>query len=120
MTDKLAFLETELSTLQEQGLFNTIRTIGSAQGAWLLVDGQKVLNFCSNNYLGLADHPRLKEAARKAIEQYGIGPAAVRSIAGTLDLHVELERRLAAFKGVEAALFVQSGLCANQAAIPPL
>ncbi|HJW84729.1 MAG TPA: aminotransferase class I/II-fold pyridoxal phosphate-dependent enzyme, partial [Anaerolineae bacterium] len=120
MADKLSFLETELNSLKEQGLFNTIRTIGSAQGAWLRVDGKPVLNFCSNNYLGLADHPRLKEAARAAVEQYGVGPAAVRSIAGTLDLHVELERRLAAFKGVEAALFVQSGLCANQAAIPPL
>ena len=120
MTDKLAFLETELSMLKEQGLFNTIRTIGSAQGAWIVVDGRQVLNFCSNNYLGLADQPRLKEAARTAIEHYGVGPAAVRSIAGTLDLHVELERRLAAFKGVEAALFVQSGFCANQAAIPPL
>src|SRR4030065_239210 len=110
MADKLSFLETELNSLKEQGLFNTIRTIGSAQGAWLRVDGKPVLNFCSNNYLGLADHPRLKEAARKAVEQYGVGPAAVRSIAGTLDLHVELERRLAAFKGVEDALFVQSGL----------
>ena len=120
MPDKLSFLETELNSLKQQGLFNTIRTIGSAQGAWLRVDGKPVLNFCSNNYLGLADHPRLKEAARTAVEQYGVGPAAVRSIAGTLELHVELERRLAAFKGVEAALFVQSGLCANQAAIPPL
>ncbi|HLF25128.1 MAG TPA: glycine C-acetyltransferase [Anaerolineae bacterium] len=120
MTDKLSFLEHELNALKEQGLFNTIRTIGSAQGAWVLVDGKQVLNFCSNNYLGLANHPRLKEAARKAIEHYGVGPAAVRSIAGTLDLHVELERRLAAFKGVADALFVQSGFVANQAAIPPL
>lgn len=121
MTDNnLAWLETELSNLREQGLFNTIRTIGSAQGAWLTVDGKRVLNFCSNNYLGLADHPRLKEMAAKAVEKYGVGPAAVRSIAGTLDLHVELERRLAAFKGVDDTLFVQSGFCANQAAIAPL
>ncbi|HET7088243.1 MAG TPA: glycine C-acetyltransferase [Anaerolineae bacterium] len=120
MNDKLAFLETELKSLREQGLFNTIRTIGSAQGAWIVVDGRKVLNFCSNNYLGLANHPRMKEAAQKAIERYGVGPAAVRSIAGTLDLHVEMERRMAAFKGVEDALFVQSGFVANQAAIQPL
>ncbi|HEY4689523.1 MAG TPA: glycine C-acetyltransferase [Anaerolineae bacterium] len=120
MPDKLAFLGTELNSLKEQGLFNTIRTIGGAQGAWITVDGKRVLNFCSNNYLGLANHPRLKAAAQTAIEQYGVGPAAVRSIAGTLDVHVELERRLAKFKGVEAALFVQSGFCANQAAIPPL
>src|SRR3990172_4472034 len=120
MTDKLAFLETELKSLREQGLFNIIRTIGSAQGAWITVDGKRVLNFCSNNYLGLANHPRMKEAAQKAIERYGVGPAAVRSIAGTLDLHVEMERRMAVFKGVEDALFVQSGFVANQAAIQPL
>lgn len=120
MTDTLTYLETELSSLKEQGLFNTIRTIGGAQGAWIVVDGKRVLNFCSNNYLGLADHPRLKEAAQNAIARYGVGPAAVRSIAGTLDLHVQMERRMAAFKGVEEALFVQSGFVANQAAIAPL
>jgi glycine C-acetyltransferase len=118
--NKLTWLEHELQSLKDQGLFNTIRTIGSAQGAWIIVDGQRVLNFCSNNYLGIADHPRLKEAAQQAIGKYGVGPAAVRSIAGTLDLHVEFERRMAAFKGVEDALYVQSGFCANQAAIPPL
>ncbi len=118
--NKLTWLENELQALKDQGLFNTIRTIGSAQGAWIIVDGKRVLNFCSNNYLGIADHPRLKEAAQQAIGKYGVGPAAVRSIAGTLDLHVEFERRMAAFKGVEDALYVQSGFCANQAAIPPL
>ena len=118
--NKLTWLENELQSLKDQGLFNTIRTIGSAQGAWIIVDGQRVLNFCSNNYLGIADHPRLKEAAQQAIGKYGVGPAAVRSIAGTLDLHVEFERRMAQFKGVEDALYVQSGFCANQAAIPPL
>ena len=91
--NKLTWLENELQGLKDQGLFNTIRTIGSAQGAWIIVDGQRVLNFCSNNYLGIADHPRLKEAAQQAIGKYGVGPAAVRSIAGTLDLHVEFERR---------------------------
>ncbi len=118
--NKLTWLENELQSLKDQGLFNTIRTIGSAQGAWIIVDGQRVLNFCSNNYLGIADHPRLKEAAQQAVGKYGVGPAAVRSIAGTLDLHVEFERRMAQFKGVEDALYVQSGFCANQAAIPPL
>jgi glycine C-acetyltransferase len=118
--NKLTWLENELQGLKDQGLFNTIRTIGSAQGAWIIVDGKRVLNFCSNNYLGIADHPRLKEAAQQAIGKYGIGPAAVRSIAGTLDLHLEFERRMAAFKGVEETLYVQSGFCANQAAIPPL
>ena len=118
--NKLTWLENELQSLKDQGLFNTIRTIGSAQGAWIIVDGKRVLNFCSNNYLGIADHPRLKEAAQQAIGKYGVGPAAVRSIAGTLDLHLEFERRMAQFKGVEDALYVQSGFCANQAAIPPL
>jgi glycine C-acetyltransferase len=118
--NKLTWLENELQSLKDQGLFNTIRTIASAQGAWIIVDGKRVLNFCSNNYLGIADHPRLKEAAQQAIGKYGVGPAAVRSIAGTLDLHVEFERRMAQFKGVEDALYVQSGFVANQAAIAPL
>ncbi len=116
----LDWITTELSALKEQGLYNTIRTIESPQGAWLQVDGRRVLNFCSNNYLGLANHPHLLQAARAAMEQYGLGPAAVRSIAGTMSLHTELERRLAAFKGVEAALTFQSGFNANLAVIPAL
>jgi glycine C-acetyltransferase len=118
--DKLAFIDEDVASLKEQGLFINIRTIGSAQGSWLVVDGKKVLNLCSNNYLGLADNPRMKEAAKKAIDQFGVGPAAVRSIAGTISLHLEFEKRIAAFKGVEDALYVQSGFCANQAVIPPL
>lgn len=117
---RLDWLEQELQALQEQGLYNRIRTIQSPQGAWLKVDGKEVLNFCSNNYLGLANHPRLVEAARQAVEKYGVGPAAVRSIAGTMELHVELERRLAAFKGVEAAITFQSGFNANLGTIPAL
>jgi glycine C-acetyltransferase len=79
-----------------------------------------VLNFCSNNYLGLANHPRLVEAAQTAAEAYGVGPAAVRSIAGTMGLHLELEKRLAEFKGVSAAITFQSGFTANLATIPAL
>ncbi len=120
MTGKLDWLSLELQSLRDQGLFNTIRTIGSACGPHMVVDGKPVLNLVTNNYLGLANHPSLRQAAQRAIEQWGIGPAAVRSIAGTLGLHIELEKRLAAFKGVEDALYVQSGFCANQAAIPPL
>ncbi|KPL21702.1 MAG: 8-amino-7-oxononanoate synthase [Anaerolineae bacterium SM23_84] len=118
--DTLAFIDEDLCNLKEQGLFINLRTIDSAQGAWLVVDGRRVLNFCSNNYLGLANHPSMNEAAKEAIDKFGVGPAAVRTIAGTLSLHLELERRLAAWKGVEDALYVQSGFCANQAAIPPL
>jgi glycine C-acetyltransferase len=117
---KLDWLRQEIDSLKEQGLYNQIRTIGSAQGAWLIVDGKRALNFCSNNYLGLANHPRLVEAAKEATRKYGVGPAAVRSIAGTTDLHVELEKRLAAFKGVEAAITFQSGFNANLGTIPAL
>ena len=114
------WIQQELESLQTQGLYNHIRTIGSPQGAWLIVDGKRALNFCSNNYLGLANHPALTAAAKKATDEFGIGPAAVRSIAGTMTLHVELEKRLAAFKGVEAAITFQSGFTANLATIPAL
>jgi len=110
----------ELEGLKAAGLYNRIRTIGSPQGAWLVVDGKKVLNFCSNNYLGLANRPEIVAAAKKGLEDFGAGPAAVRSIAGTMELHLELERRLAAFKGVEAAITFQSGFCANLATIQAL
>lgn len=118
--DKLAFLDEQIEELKEQGLYNVIRTIESPQGAWITVDGKRVLNFCANNYLGLCNHPQLKEAAQKALEKYGVGPGAVRSIAGTMGLHLELEKRLAEFKGVEAAINFQSGFCANLATIPAL
>jgi len=117
---KTDWIEQEIANLKQAGLYNHIRTIGSPQGAWLVVDGKKVLNFCSNNYLGLANHPALVAAAKAAADKMGIGPAAVRSIAGTMDLHVELEKRLAAFKGVEAAITFQSGFAANLATIPAL
>lgn len=117
---KLAWLEQELAELHKTGRYNTIRTLDSPQGAWLVVDGKKVLNFCSNNYLGLANHPRIVQAARSAVEVYGVGPAAVRSIAGTMTLHETLERRLAEFKGAEAAITFQSGFAANVGVIPAL
>ncbi|HSO13526.1 MAG TPA: glycine C-acetyltransferase [Anaerolineales bacterium] len=117
---KLDWLTQEIDGLKEQGLYNRIRTIGSAQGAWLTVDGKNVLNFCSNNYLGLANHPKLVEAAKEATKKYGVGPAAVRSIAGTMDLHVQLEQRLAKFKGAEDVITFQSGFTANLGTIPAL
>ncbi|MBI5932274.1 MAG: glycine C-acetyltransferase [Chloroflexi bacterium] len=117
---KTDWIQQEIDNLQAQGLYNRIRTIGSPQGAWLIVDGKRVLNFCSNNYLGLANHPDIVNAARKSVDTMGMGPAAVRSIAGTMTLHVELEKRLAAFKGVEAAITFQSGFTANLATIPAL
>lgn len=117
---KTAWIHDEIAQLQAQGLFTHIRTLDSPQGAWLVVDGKRVLNFSSNNYLGLANHPKLIAAAKQAMDRYGVGPAAVRTIAGTTSLHVELERRLAAFKGVEAAITFQSGFNANLATIPAL
>jgi glycine C-acetyltransferase len=117
---KTDWITDELDNLKQAGLYNRIRTIESPQGAWLQVDGKRVLNFCSNNYLGLANHPDIVAAAKKSIETMGIGPAAVRSIAGTMNLHVELEKRLAAFKGVESAITFQSGFTANLATIPAL
>jgi glycine C-acetyltransferase len=117
---KLDWVTQEIDGLKEQGLYNHIRTIGSPQGAWLTVDGKNVLNFCSNNYLGLANHPKLVEAAQEATKTYGIGPAAVRSIAGTMDLHVQLEQRLAKFKGAEDVITFQSGFTANLGTIPAL
>jgi glycine C-acetyltransferase len=120
MSDKLHWIETELQNLKDAGLYNRIRTLSSPQGAWLVVDGKRVLNFCSNNYLGLANHPHIVQSARDVMEKYGVGPAAVRSIAGTTDIHLELERRLAKFKGVEAAITFQSGFCANLGTIPAL
>ena len=120
MSPKLLWIQEELQNLKDTGLYNRIRTLSSPQGAWLVVDGQRVLNFCSNNYLGLANHPRIVDAAHKAVEEYGVGPAAVRTIAGTMDLHLQLEERLAAFKGVESAITFQSGFSANVGCIPAL
>ncbi len=117
---KTAWIEAEIASLKEQGLFTHIRTLSSPQGAWLVVDGRRVLNFSSNNYLGMANHPHVVEAAKQAMDRYGVGPAAVRSIAGTMDLHLELEERLARFKGAEAAVTFQSGFNANLATLGAL
>jgi glycine C-acetyltransferase len=118
--DKLQFIRDDLENLKKQGLYINIRTIESPQEARVTVDGKRVLNFCSNNYLGLANHPRMKKAAEQAIEEFGVGPGAVRSIAGTMSIHLELEKRLAEFKQVEGAVSFQSGFCANLAVIPAL
>ena len=120
MSNKINWIDEELNSLKESGLYNRIRTLSSPQGAWLVVDGKRVLNFCSNNYLGLANHPRLVAAAKKACDDYGVGPGAVRTIAGTMDLHLQLEQRIAKFKGVEDAITFQSGFTANLGTIPAL
>jgi glycine C-acetyltransferase len=118
--NKLQFIIDERERLEREGLLVGIRTIESPQGAWITVDGKRVLNLCSNNYLGFANDPRLKQAAQDAIEKFGVGPAAVRSIAGTTILHTELEKKLARFKRVEATISFQSGFNSNIATIPAL
>jgi glycine C-acetyltransferase len=120
MSDLVSWIDEEREQLAQAGLLFTIRTIESAMDGWVTIDGRRLLNFCANNYLGLANHPRLREAAKMAIDQYGIGPSAVRVIAGTTSLHVELEERLAAFKEAEACITFQSGFMANVAVVPTL
>ena len=120
MTKRYEWIESEIKRLKDEGLYKQIRTIQSPQGAWLQVDGKKVLNFCSNNYLGLANHPELVKAAEQALKDFGVGPAAVRTIAGTINLHLELERRMAAFKHVDSAIHFQSGFAANLGTIQAL
>lgn len=117
---KLDWIDNAIAELKDKGLFTHIRTLSSPQGARLVVDGRPALNFCSNNYLGLANDPRLIDAVERAMAQYGVGPGAVRTIAGTLGLHLELEEKLAAFKETEAAIVLQSGFTANLATIPAL
>ncbi|HRW08639.1 MAG TPA: glycine C-acetyltransferase [Caldilineaceae bacterium] len=118
--DNLAWIEEELAQLRNAGLLTQIRTIESAMDGWVTIEGRRLLNFCANNYLGLANHPRLRQAAIAAINTFGIGPGAVRTIAGTTSLHVELERRLAEFKKAEACITLQSGFTANLAVLPAL
>ncbi len=120
MTDRFDFIREEVAALKRAGLYINLRTIDSPPGPWMDVDGKRVLNLCTNNYLGLATDTRLIQAAHDALDRFGAGPTAVRSIAGTLTIHTDLEHRVAEFKGVEDALYVQSGFCANQAAIAPL
>jgi glycine C-acetyltransferase len=111
--DPLAFLTTELNTLREQGLYRSLRVLQSRQEAESKFDGRMVVNLSSNNYLGLTTHPKLVEAAIQAIRDYGVGSGSVRTIAGTMEIHMELERRLAEFKKTEAVVVFQSGFTAN-------
>jgi glycine C-acetyltransferase len=120
MSNKTVWIEQEIAGLKESGLFNVIRTIESPMDAWVTINGRRRLNFCANNYLGLANHPRIREAAKKGVDEFGVGPAAVRSIAGTMSPHIRLEQRLAEFKKAEACITFQSGFTANLATIPAL
>lgn len=120
MRDPTAFLRAEYDELVRADLDWKLRILAGPSAPWCQIDGRKVLMFCSNNYLGLSNHARLKEAAIAAIRSHGAGSGSVRPIAGTMDLHVELERRLARFKGAEASLTYQSGFATNSGLIPQL
>src|SRR5581483_1113394 len=111
--DPLAYLQTELDALKQQGLYRHLRILEGEQKAETVFDHHRVVNLSSNNYLGLTTHPRLREAALDAIRRLGVGSGSVRTIAGTMNIHMELERRLAAFKKVEAVVVFQSGFAAN-------
>jgi len=113
ITEKTRFLSDELDQLRQQGLFRPLRVLGSPQDTEAVVDGKRVLNLSSNNYLGLTTHPRLEQAMIAATKEWGAGSGAVRTIAGTMTIHEELERRLAEFKHTEASLVFQSGFTAN-------
>jgi len=113
MTQRTQFVAQEMADLRRQGLFRPLRVLGTPQDTEITVDGKAVLNLSSNNYLGLTTHPRLKAAMVAATEKWGAGSGAVRTIAGTMAIHEELEARLADFKHTEASLVFQSGFTAN-------
>lgn len=113
ITERTQFVADEIDDLRKRGLFRPLRVLGSAQDTEVVVDGKHVLNLSSNNYLGLTTHPRLKDAMIRATQEWGAGSGAVRTIAGTMAIHEELERKLAEFKHTDASLVFQSGFTAN-------
>ncbi len=116
----MAFLDAEIDELKAKGLYRRLRVVESEQKSRCVIDGHEVITLSSNNYLGLNTHPRLRQAALDAVERFGAGSGAVRTIAGTMSLHEELEARLASFKHTEAVLTFQSGFTANTGVIPVL
>ncbi|HZM59859.1 MAG TPA: glycine C-acetyltransferase [Vicinamibacterales bacterium] len=119
-SNPLAYLDVELNDLRAQGLYRPLRVLDAEQKAHTSIDHRSVVNLSSNNYLGLTTHPRLRERAREALDTLGVGTGSVRTIAGTMAIHVELERRLAAFKKTEAAVVFQSGFTANAGTVSSL
>lgn len=116
----MAFLDAEIEELKAKGLYRRLRVVESEQRSRCVIDGREVITLSSNNYLGLTTHPKLRQAALEAVERFGAGSGAVRTIAGTMRLHEELEARLATFKHTEAVLTFQSGFTANTGVIPIL
>jgi glycine C-acetyltransferase len=119
-TDPLAYLDRELNNLREQGLFRPLRVLDGEQGAHASIDHRSVVNLSSNNYLGFTSHPRLRQRALEALSALGVGTGSVRTIAGTMQIHMELERRLATFKKTEATVVFQSGFAANAGTVAAL
>src|SRR5438445_4356602 len=115
--DPLSFLDSDLDALRQQGLYRHLRVLEGEQKPKATFDHRQVVNLSSNNYLGLTTHPKLRERAEEALRQLGVGSGSVRSIAGTMDIHMELERRLAAFKKTEAVVVFQSGFAANSVTV---
>jgi len=120
MRDPNSFLKQEYQELVDQALDWRIAKLQGASTPWCNVDGKRVLMFCSNNYLSLSNHPHMKELAKMAVDSHGVGSGSVRPIAGTMDIHLELEERLAKFKRCSASLVYQSGFAANVGLIPQL
>ena len=120
MRDPIGWMRDEYNKLVEQNFDWKIRELQGPSSPVSKIDGEEVIMLCSNNYLNLSDHPKLKEAALKAVKSHGVGSGSVRAIAGTMDIHLELERRLAAFKGAEAALTYSAGFATNEGLIPQL
>jgi len=120
IASKFDFIQKELEQLKSEGRYNIIRVIESPQGAWVTIDGRNKLNLCSNNYLGFANNEYIKQKVKEYIDKYGIGPGAVRSIAGTMKIHEELEQKLSQFKHTESTILLQSGFNANLSVVPTL
>src|SRR5919205_1870659 len=118
--DPLGFLSAELDTLKSQGLYRHLRILEGEQRPKTTFDHRQVVNLSSNNYLGLTTHPLLRERALEAVRTLGVGTGSVRTIAGTMDIHLELERRLATFKRTEATVVFQSGFTANAGTVSSL
>src|SRR5678809_736185 len=118
MSDPLAYLSGQLEDWRAQGTYQRLRVLESASAAESRFDGRDVINLASNNYLGLTTHPKLREAALAATKKYGVGSGAVRTIVGTMKIHMELEERIARFKDAEACVVFQSGFAANAGTVP--
>ncbi len=119
-TNPLSYLTDQLNDLKQRGTYFKLRVLEDEQAPVCTFDGKKVINLASNNYLGLTTHPKLREAALEATRKFGVGAGAVRTIAGTMKIHMELEERIARFKNVEACVVFQSGFTANAGTVSAL